>query len=43
MKVLLACTLDGHTAWISGPVNGKHYDIHILRESDPLDGIDHSA
>lgn len=38
MKVLLACTLDGRPAWISDPVNGKHHDMHILKESGLLEG-----
>jgi DDE superfamily endonuclease len=33
MKVLLACTPDGRPAWISDPVDGKHHDMHILKES----------
>jgi hypothetical protein len=33
MKVLLACTPAGRPAWISAPVNGKHHDMHILKES----------
>jgi hypothetical protein len=43
MKVLLACTPGGRLAWISDPVDGKHHDIYILRESGVLDGIDPSA
>lgn len=37
MKVLLACTPDGRAAWISDPVNGKHHDMHILKESGLLE------
>jgi hypothetical protein len=33
MKVLLACTPGGKPAWISSPVNGKHHDMHLLKES----------
>jgi hypothetical protein len=43
MKILLACTPDGRPAWISDPVNGKRHDMHILKESGLLDGIDPSA
>lgn len=40
MKVILACTLSGHLGWISDPVDGSRHDMHCLRESGLLDGID---
>ncbi len=30
MKVLVACTLDGHLSWISDPVPGKRHDNYCL-------------
>src|ERR1700722_3242097 len=36
MKVLLACTPDGRPAWISAPADGRHHDMHILKESGLL-------
>lgn len=40
LKVLLACTLTGHLCWVSDPVNGSRHDMHCLRESGLLDGMD---
>jgi DDE superfamily endonuclease len=43
LKALLACTLSGRLAWISGPVTGNHHDMYCLKESGLLDGTDTSA
>ena len=43
MKVLLACTPDGRPAWVSDPVNGKHHDMRILKESGLLEGSNPSV
>jgi hypothetical protein len=40
MNVQFACDLEGETAWISDPVEGSRHDVHCLRESDVLSGID---
>jgi hypothetical protein len=45
MKVLVACTLEGHLSWISDPVPGKRHDNYclgdsrVLEDADPLDWI----
>lgn len=40
MNVQVACTLTGHLAWISDPVDGARHDTHCLRMSDVLSGLD---
>ena len=41
-NVQVAATLDGHLAWVSDPVEGRHHDIFCLRESDVLTTLDPS-
>jgi len=40
MNVQLACTLSGHLAWISDPIEGSRHDTHCLRESGVLLSLD---
>ena len=40
MNVQLACTLTGHLAWISDPIDGHHHDTYCLAESEALIGVD---
>jgi hypothetical protein len=42
LKVILACTINGHLMWISDPVNGSRHDMHCLRESGLLEDTDPS-
>jgi DDE superfamily endonuclease len=42
LKVILACTLNGHFMWVSDPVNGSRHDMHCLRESGLLEETDPS-
>lgn len=43
MNVQVACTLDGHIAWISDPVPGSRHDTHCLGESGILLNVDPST
>ncbi len=43
MKVLVACTLEGHLSWISDPVPGKRHDNYCLGESQVLEDADPHA
>jgi hypothetical protein len=36
MNVHVACTLAGHLAWISDPIDGCHHDTYCLSESGVL-------
>jgi DDE superfamily endonuclease/Helix-turn-helix of DDE superfamily endonuclease len=40
MNVQVACTLEGEITWISDPVEGSRHDMHCIRESDVLSGVD---
>jgi hypothetical protein len=40
MNVQVACTLTGHLAWISDPIDGHHHDSYCLAESGALAGAD---
>jgi hypothetical protein len=40
MNVQVACTLSGHLAWISDPIEGSRHDTHCLRESGVLLTLD---
>ena len=40
MNVQIACTLSGHLAWISDPIEGSRHDTHCLRESGVLLSLD---
>jgi hypothetical protein len=40
MKILVACTLEGHLSWISDPVPGKRHDNYCLGDSQVLEGAD---
>ncbi len=40
MNVQLACTIDGHLAWISDPIPGSRHDNHCLGESAVLMTLD---
>jgi hypothetical protein len=42
LKVILACTINGHLMWVSDPVNGSRHDMHCLRESGLLEETDPS-
>ena len=42
LKVILACTLNGHLMWVSDPVNGSRHDMHCLKESGLLEETDPS-
>jgi hypothetical protein len=40
MNVQVACTADGHLAWISDPIPGSRHDNHCLGESAVLMTLD---
>ena len=40
MNVQVACTIDGHLAWISDPIPGRRHDNHCLGESAVLMTLD---
>ena len=40
LNVQVACTMDGHLAWISDPVDGCHHDTWAMRQSGVLRGCD---
>ena len=40
MNVQVACTIDGHLAWISDPIPGSRHDNHCLGESGALVTLD---
>lgn len=42
LTILLACTINGHLAWVSDPVDGSRHDMHCLKESGLFDETDPS-
>jgi hypothetical protein len=40
MNAQVACTITGHLAWISDPVNGSRHDNYCLSESGALLTLD---
>ncbi|MGO9079002.1 MAG: transposase family protein [Streptosporangiaceae bacterium] len=40
MNVQVACTIDGHLAWISDPIPGSRHDNHCLGESGAIVTLD---